>query len=197
MWESPLTILEGGSSSCPFSHGLWCGVLTNFWFMLAPINRGSRSRPLIPTRIGNSGDCLQLALLQSGSEWFNPRNHYLSLLSLWCNKLHCHSRCMVSKWLRRTNNYFNHLVRKVGEEMDYNSKKLCPYHMDANRNMPREFSHNDVGLHCFDRRNASYLRCTKSSSCLAIPIIYLALWFYYLEHYHWFLQFDLKTIFQS
>lgn len=57
-----------------------------------------------------------------------------------------------------TNNYFNHLVRKVGEEVDTNSKKLVPYSLAALRNLPRVIGHNQVGLHCFDRRNASYIR---------------------------------------
>lgn len=47
---------------------------------------------------------------------------------------------------------------KVGEEMDLMSKKLVPYDPIASRNQPREVSKNQVGLSCFDRRNASYIR---------------------------------------
>lgn len=58
----------------------------------------------------------------------------------------------------RTNNYFSQKVVKVGEEMDLMSKKLVPYDPIASRNQPREVSKNQVGLSCFDRRNASYIR---------------------------------------
>jgi hypothetical protein len=56
------------------------------------------------------------------------------------------------------NNYFSRKVVKAGEEMDLMSKKLVPYDPIASRNQPREISQNQVGLSCFDRRNASYIR---------------------------------------
>ena len=89
----------------------------------------------------------------------------------------------------RTNNYFSQKVVKAGEEVDLMSKKLVPYDPIASRNQPREFTQNQVGLSCFDRRNASYIRFMYTNSKSIVRNLPL-LWLWCFEIYSFWNAFD-------
>lgn len=101
--------------------------------------------------------CTQCTLYSWGVKklWFSSM--VIQKLKHWLWNLHTVHCLMIS----RTQAYFTHKVRKVGEEVDLGAKKLCPFDLMANRNQARAITHNDVGMSCFDRRNASYIRWSE------------------------------------